>query len=243
MPLIIAICALPLCACVGTEVGNPQDREVTIEFTAAPLEDPRALTLSNGIELDEAWIAVEEVGLRESARCEDSERFDDESPFSVELLAGIEAPSAPMLVPEASEFCRLELELETLAEVTGNVPEALQDDSVYLTGRLEDGTPFEVRAEVSETIRLDGPFTISSNTKFLVAFDVSQWVVPADFDNVVADPDGVLRLDAEVDGAAIERLSDAVQNSGRLVRDINRNGVFDPDDIVVATSVEAEDTN
>ena len=233
------VAALASSGCVGTEVGNPQDNEseVTVEFTAEP-QDPRALTLSNGIDISEAWMGVEEVGLRESSRCEDSERFDDESPFAVELITGEEIPGAAMLTQTATSFCRLELELESVAESIPGAPEALGEASIYMIGTLEDGTPFEVLAEVTETVRLQGPFDAAGTTRLLVSFDLQNWLIPEDFEGIEPDANGTLILDPEVAGDVNERIAQAVLESARLIRDNNENGVLDDGDEVVATSAE-----
>lgn len=242
----LALCAALVTGCVGTEVGNPQDddSQITVEFSADVFEDPRALTLANGIEIDEAWIGIEEVGLRETSRCEETDRFDDEARFAVELLAGSEVPRAPTLNQPATDFCRLELELESLEgeDAPAGLPEALSRSSIYVTGSLEDQTPFEAEIEFSETIRLDGPFEARGPTRFIVAFDLQAWLVPDDFAGLTAEQDGVVRLnvDTVTDEETITRIRDAIERSGRLVRDNNDNGVFDEGDEVVATSASED---
>lgn len=236
-PYCCAALAALTVGCVGTEVGNPQETaDVTVEFSVVP-EDQRALTLDNGIELDSVWLALEEVGLRETARCDESERFDDESPFAVELLTGRELPDAPMLSLQTTNFCKMELELEPFeSDEFGEIPPEIATSSVFISGRLEDDTPFEVELEIDDTIELDGPFEARGVTRLIVAFDLNTWLTADSFADVQTDPDGVLRLSELSSPDAAEQISDAIIRSGRLVRDINNNGTFDQDDELLATS-------
>jgi hypothetical protein len=235
------ISALALAGCVGTEVGNPQDgSEVTVEFRVETPQDPRALTFSNGIDIDSFWVAIEEVGLVETAACEESERFDDELPFAVELVEGIEVPDSPMLKQSAIDFCKLEIEVDDSIALVSPAPDELLGRSLLVRGTLPDATPFEFRSNVADTIALEGELRAQGATRLLVSFDIDNLFAPEDFESL--EPvDGVVVLDAETDEETTSRISQAFLASATLVRDDNDNGVVDPEDTVIATSEELED--
>lgn len=242
---IIGLCA----GCVGTEVGNPQDveeeqTEVSFEF-AAVAPAPNALTLANGLEIDRAFLAVEELGLRRASDCDGDNRLDLERPFSVDIVTGDTQPALGPVLRPAVSYCRLEIEISA-PEARDGLPAELDGKSVWVTGSTADGTPFEISLQESDELRIDGEFTLErGGDALIVGFDLASWVSPAELESVIPADDGVIRIDSD-NGDSEELVSDILKNvadSITLFRDINNNGRLDTgEDVVIGVgSSESEE--
>lgn len=234
-PLLLSS-LLALCACVGTEVGNPQD-DVAVSVAVTGYQRPQLaqLTLSTGVQIDSAWLIVEELELREAATCEDIGRTRLASPVAVDLLA---APAPLMLAAAQARYCRMEVKIGRVDALPAGAPADLADHAIVARGRRADGVPFVLRSRLQEALRVRGDFSLDGPEAGLVlAFSLDQWLSPAVLD--AATPvGGQLLIDEDNNEAALAAFEAAVARSADLFRDANRDGLLQPADLLqrVATS-------
>lgn len=229
--LAALLCAVSYSGCTGTEIGNPQDSAVNLELVAyeAPPQG-QALTLRNGVTLDEAWLAFDEIRLRPSASCNGETRVDLQGPIVVELRSGTERP-ALRLVRAAARYCRVELRLGRLREATGDAPAALVGASVLIRGRRADGIPFELRDDLSETLRVEGDFSLTAaNEALVVGFDVGRWLLASSLDTAQVEGDRIT-IDREHNAALRDEIIGELRRAIDLYRDENRDGALQADEL------------
>lgn len=238
-----------LSGCAGTEIGNPQtDQTTNVQFEFAPLPvAANALTLASGIEVDRAWLAVEEIRFRPDEACLD---IDETSPleedyigpqasFSIDVVTGeLDPPLEPFGVP-AQAYCRFELELDSESS------DDLEPYSIIIEGTLADGRPFEILIEEDAELELRGDFTLSpGDATLFLAFDLESWLIPEQFQDLEEDADGVVRVSSNSDEAedVADAIFDAIDRSLTLFRDLNANGVIDldTDEIIARSSTDNE---
>jgi hypothetical protein len=232
--LICSLCLLS--ACVGTEVGNPEDAQVDLVVTGYQRPaDRAALTLDGGVRIDSAWLIIEELELREAATCEDIGRTRLASPVALDLLA---APRPLGLVGAQTRYCRLELRIGRVASLPAGAPAELEDSSIVVRGARADGTPFVLRSRLQERLRVRGDFSLDADAVGLIlAFALDRWLAPATLD--AATPvGGQILIDEDNNDAALSAFEAAVTSSADLFRDVNRDGSLQQEDLSrrVATS-------
>lgn len=231
------ICSLlVLSACVGTEVGNPEDAQVDLVLTGYQRPaDRAALTLDSGVRLDSAWLIVESLELREAATCEDVGRSRLESPVALDLIA---TPQRIRLRGSQTRYCRLELRIGRVNDLPAGAPAELEDSSIVVRGARADGTPFVLRSRLQEALRVRGDFALDGDEVGLIlAFALDQWLDPATL-NAATPVGGQLLIDEDNNDAALSAFEAAVGRSADLFRDLNRDGGLQQEDLSrrVATS-------
>jgi hypothetical protein len=241
----IWLLALMIAGCVGTEVGNPQDTsKVSVDLTAYERQIRGALTLANGIEIEQAWLVFEELSLRSAANCQESEdddgEFEIEHAFAVELISGQQFPAIAPFDKQATEYCRLEMDLADadLSVLPEGVPAELAEMSILVRGKRDDGTPFTLRDDFNDTFRLDGPFSLEAGIEpLVVAFALDDWLSPAQLDE--AEGDAQIVIDKDTNADLLDPFRDSVRRSAALFRDANGDGELQDDerDAPLATGV------
>ena len=122
--IFIGLTLVFMASCSGTDVGNPA-APAEFDFAGLDTATQGALTLSTGLVIDEAWLALD--GLRfwrldDAGACEGDGRIDLDGPFAIELISGQELPNKPSFTPEeGSEFCRVDLNFN--AKLADTLPE------------------------------------------------------------------------------------------------------------------------
>jgi hypothetical protein len=223
-------------ACVGTEIGNPQDGEpsqVTMELKGVDRESAGALTLSNGIEITEAWMVFEEVQFRRGANCGETVDLGYEFVNIVELVSGVQTPGYGETVLASGSHCRVEMEVGPveLGELPEGVSADLADVSVLVRGAYE-GEEFEVRFEDSESLEFHGLFELAPDRQSLfVVFALEQWLSPEQLAEVEAGEDGRSLIDEENTPELVEAFVDALLLSGSVVRDENGDGILQDEEL------------
>lgn len=228
--LVIFVCAA-LTSCVGTEVGNPQDTSVSVEFGGYDRQQRGALTLANGVEISEAWLVFDELRLREAADCSGGTQVDVDQAFAVELVSGQEFPGLDAFRRPAGRYCRLEMRLAEAdpGELDSGVPSELAGLSILVRGSHDDGTPFVLRDDFNETFRLDGDFRLQDERdRLLVAFALDQWISPAQLD--AAEGDTEIVIDENTNRDILDAFRDNVRRSAGLFRDRNDDGALQDDE-------------
>lgn len=226
---LIAICFLA--SCVATDVGNPQttDALAEVELRAFEEEDPRALTLDDGVEITHIWIAVDEVEL---APCEPQVETDPDSdpdsdsdsddevevgPFVADLVSGTTFPESIRLRETMTDFCAFRFNVAPLepSELPAAAPPELDGRSVLVRGTLKDGQPFIVQATLDESLELEGEVELDPTrlTPFVLGFAVNGWVTQRQLDGLTGNP---ILIDSDSTPGIYDAFEDAFVSSPRL---------------------------
>jgi hypothetical protein len=209
--------------CMGTDVGNPQDVDVELEFAAFDELDRRALTLASGVTIDEAWFVFDRIELREAARCEDEGDIVSRAPIVANLVAPYQVLGATTFATTAGAYCRLELDLDDIApsELPTGAPSMLAGHSVYVVGRRADGIAFELRARLGDRLRLDAqarPFTLEGAKAALeLGFAANHWFDVSALDAIEA-AEGPIRISDDENEEVFDGFREALKTSARLFR-------------------------
>lgn len=214
--------------CVGTDVGNPQGEEIEIEVEFAAFEETAAgaLTLDQGVEIDEAWIVIDRIRLRRADPCEDDGEFDLRSPIIANLLRPEETIGTRRFTRRSGDYCRFIVEFDDIDEedLPAGAPAQLAEHSIFIAGRRDDGVAFELRADFGDRFRLDAeesPFRLERVEELLqVAFAANTWF-DVDALNALESDGDMIRIDDDNNAAILEDFRDAIKNSARLFRDGN----------------------
>lgn len=249
--LCCALVATGVVSCAGTEVGNPGDKDATgtIEFTARADHAAGALTLDSGVEITEAWFALDEVRIDGVERCiDDTDPPNEDDPDDmltrrafVEVVAGVELPMPVEFREMPGEFCRLRMRYDATdnpTELPVGAPAALDGVTLLVRGFTPSGVPFEVRASDEFDVELDAPsempFSLEAGQhRLFVAFAMNTWFADLDLDALADEQGGdMLVIDDASEGDALDTFEDALATSPRLYRDANLDGVLDMSELV-----------
>jgi hypothetical protein len=228
--------------CIGTSVGNPPGVEASeVKLSVVRSDDIKAMVhaLGSRFTIDEAWIALGDIELLDSGRCAKSDDEDEEidfrGPSAADLLAGMVYPMTPHWRQMADqEYCALRVSVRASEQPIEGTPAELQQYGVFVRGTRGDGTPFEVRTEVDEALKLAATgkqdFTLEGGpVGLLIAFNVSSWINASLLDQAEVK-NGVIEANKSQNAAIAESARKAIPMSARLVKDKNRNGVLDAED-------------
>lgn len=219
-------------ACVGTEIGNPQDDEesqVTVQVQGMELGAEGALTLSSGVEITEAWVVVEEVRFFTGAGCDQDLDSDFDTTSVVELISGTEYPGYDESTMVSGSYCRVEMTIGDIDvdDLPEEVPLEMQDRSILIRGTSPEGVAFELVYDSSETLELHGLFTLESNRQALfVIFALDQWLTPEQLDEVEEGENGLLLITDDTEPDILDEFVEVFLRSAILVRDENDDGVL-----------------
>lgn len=237
--VLFGLASLPSCS--GTAVGNPPSAEVKLAVvgTSSSLEqgEPvKALDVGGGIQIEEAWVALRDIGLRSAKSC-DAELQDSDvlGPVAVDLVAGITYPEIPAWEqPPDERYCAVKVKLRPLEEAIGSAPEELLDHTVYIRGTRGDGTPFIVQGDLAVNLKTgakSGPeFMLGQGLIGLIlAFDLSAWLDQEQM-NAAEVTDGVILIGGDHNKEMGKALLGRIPASTLLFRDEDRDGKLDEDD-------------
>ena len=223
--------ALALGCAASTDVGNPITAEV--EFAGYKSQSPSgsALTLDNGLVVKKAYIKVRSFRLDESANCDDT-ASDFDGVILVDLLSQVSSNSA-LWDGESGTFCRLRVQFTT--DSVANEPAELESHSLYVSGTLPNGQPFEAQIAAEDTLSLEGDFTLPPGSHLLqVGFFMSEWFVSANSESGhVFDSDPVV----DNNHPDYEDVRSNILKSARLFHDSDENGKLDTDEIARSLAV------
>lgn len=191
----LALLALALAGCFGTDTGNPP---VSATLTARS-SDPRiVLSPADGeIVVTEAWVSIPEVRFVLGAAC------DHASEVVVEDIVGDVLAGVPTLIFE-EVACGLHLSPASPTALPSGVPDALRDRTLLVRGLRADGTPFEVSTDGTtaiDVVSATDDVVFARGTDMLVAFDVAAWLRVVELPRIPIDSDGVARLGPSDPGA------------------------------------------
>lgn len=217
-----ALAIVSVTGCLATDVGNPQDSKVTVDFElTSSLRDAT---------IEEAWWSVDEIELvGDSSGCTERDVVTVSKPAAVSFLARGEATGESLYLDAPSgSYCTFTLLLAPNEAATARQP-ALAGLSYYVRGRLADGTPFEITD--SRPLRLD----FSRPGSFGLVADLERFFVTFDANTVLADElledadekDGVLEISEACNTGLWSKLDARVADSVSISLDANRNGTLD----------------
>lgn len=217
--------ALLLAGSCGTETGNPV---VDVQFALQRAEVP-ALTLTA------AFVSVERVRLRNAADCNGGAEFELDTPLALDLLAGQAPPELQQIEVVGGAYCRFEFSWHVASEPLPGAPALLEGKSIAFEGLSPAGTPFVLRSERSDDLRLDAldeaGFPISEATHALfVAFQEEVLFLDLDVDAGTVDPDGIIRIEPGSNEDLLEVFEQNLDAALRLFDDDNDNGALDADE-------------
>jgi hypothetical protein len=225
--------------CVGTSVGNPPGADTSeVQLGVVAASDVKQLThtLTGDVRIDEAWIALGDIGLQETGSCSKADGpVDYPGPVAADLLAGKVYPEPPMWERSAgATYCEMRVGVRRAGLVIEGAPPDLADVGVFVRGARGDGTPFELRADLDEELRLGASgkaeFALGGGpVGLLLAFNIDTWINTSLL-NQAEVKDGVIRADQSDNSPVADSATQQIPGSAKLLRDQNRNGALDEGD-------------
>lgn len=231
----LAIAVLLPTSCAGTDVGNGF---VDVDFALYDSAESAAAALNAapaGLAVTNAWVAVERVRLRSAASCEGDSELELVGPFAIDMLAAGAPAALSDLEVSYVDYCRFELRWDELDDGSApGAPDELVGASVLIEGTRGDGTPFVLRSERGDQLRLDardGSFSIDEMTSALfVAFDAQTLFDEVDLDAAVVGGDGVIRIEDGANDDLLETFDDNLATAAKLFDDNDGDKELDPDE-------------
>lgn len=256
--LLLSLCAssLVMVSCLGTEVGNPEDASVSVQFEGVS-QVASALSLSNGVTIDEVWISVGDLELWTPSKAQGGDMCGGpkltlaQSTTFVELISADELPGPLESSVDASQYCRAKLKLQTPQSkeaLPEGAPEQLRDYTILVRGKRPDQTPFELRVRDQRVLWFEPSsaqktFELGQGkTDLLINFELAQWF---DVDALAAlepDQEGLLIIDSTGPQGALARdFMKRFRQSARLVKDANADGRLQVKEPLLALGSEDDD--
>jgi len=209
-----------------TETGNPE-LDVLVRLAATTsAEDRVAVSRPPSLRVDAAWLHVGELRLVEAQSCDQAGEVDHRlaSPVPVDLLTD-PVTALPIQAP-ATEYCRLDLEVERAEELGGRA-----EASVVVEGVRADGVPFVIVSRRGFDFDLRGrAFSLAAGAdELLLAFDMAAWLEEVGIET--ADPvDGVILVDEDHEEERLDEFEEAVEEALSFWEDEDGDGEVDDDD-------------
>jgi len=197
-------------SCLGTEVGNPEDDgEVTLQLQGVS-ELPGALSLNNGVTLDEVWLSIRDTQLWTTSngradKCNGPKLTLTQEHSYAELISAQELPSPISAPVEATSYCKLKLKLATPdanEQLPEGVPPAARDYTIIIQGKRADKVPFELRVRDQRILWFEpmqeAGFTLSSGRNpLLIGLQLSSWFDVDALNALEPGEDGSILIDSD----------------------------------------------
>lgn len=232
--LIVSGASSWLCACVGTETGNPVAQQSLALETRSSSPDVSTDTRADAsLHVSSAWISLGDLRFVESSDCEHGAgtRVDIDGPIAVEL---VEEHKQLDLHLTAAKYCRVRLRMDKAKDIAG-APSELEDHSIVVNGTRADGVSFSLRSKRNYALDLrarDDAFEVAdAASDMILAFDLSAWLAGVDLAAALPNAAGVIAID---DGSERERLDvfeDNVKRAMELFRDRDGDAKLDDDEL------------
>ncbi|MBI2897886.1 MAG: hypothetical protein HYY06_30285 [Deltaproteobacteria bacterium] len=238
MRMIVTASFAVLLGCTGSHIGNPP-AQLTLSVTGFDSAAPGALTLTSGVEIDDAWIGLSRIRLRAAEDCDATDaRTDLEGPIGADLIEPMTLPSDLALEVAATAYCRIELDIAKIdADELPGVPADLDDRSALVRGRRADGVAFELATDFSDRFRLEAgvePFAIpDGQSGLLLAFGLDGWIgadLLEEADVEERDGEPFIEIGDGENDEIEDAFRDAVRQSARLFRDLDLDGELSDDE-------------
>ncbi len=219
-------------SCVGTEVGNPQDAEVSLEFQGVVASSSTALTLASGIELREAWFVFEEIEIKGGADCDEEAETEFAGVNVVDFISGAQYPGYDLSLIEPGSYCQVNLHIESfeIDDLPRQAPSELADLTILIRGQRSDGKHFELSTGSGEALVLEGAFELmAGREKLFVAFAVNQWLLEEELNE--AEGDEMIYINSDDNPEIFAEFIGRLESTALLLRDENQDGVLQPSEV------------
>jgi hypothetical protein len=229
----LLLCALLLCACAGTETGNPTFMG-SLGY-AAYTSDASVAALSRddgATRIEQAWMVLGDVRFVEGDACT--------SAAGGELAArgiGIgdhatgHGERSDLELPEG-RYCGVSFPLIVAGNDVGTAPMQLARHSIVIVGKRDDGVAFELRSTLAKDLFLEAPrggFEMDdAGGSVLIGFDVATWLSAVELDRADPGSDGSVLIDAAHNPDLLDEFDRNVQRGVALYRDTDASGKVDP---------------
>jgi hypothetical protein len=222
---LCVVLALGAIGCGGTETGNPGGARLELTLRAT---DPSVATVrgqGQGLRVDELYLSLASVAL---VGCPDGHGagFSDDAVVNLADGALLDGEFPP------GEYCGFRFALEPGALPGAGENPNFERATIAVYGASADATAFEIVSGNVLELELPAPaFTLSTEEKLLLAFDVSLWLRENVLDTAVTTDRGLV-MDGRDHPAVTERFE--MQMAVSLHRDANDNGVVDETEAALA---------
>lgn len=228
--------ALSCVACnSGTETGNPSLTGALsyTGYSSNPADygvrdDGAVATVAN------AWLDLDSVRISPDGAC----GIDGGEAFSVPALGvGDHAAgrhNSTAYAAKAGSFCSVTLPFARVSpsETTANLPDELRGNSLLITGKLADGTPFSIASSAIPVVELraetSGFVLAAGKDDVVIAFDFAAWLDRIDW-AAVERLDGQIVISASSNGSSLATFEANLAAGVALYRDRDGDGLIDVD--------------
>ncbi|MFP4599535.1 MAG: hypothetical protein ACLFVJ_14850 [Persicimonas sp.] len=235
--LLLVIFALS--ACVGTDVGNPQeepeeDAEVELNFSGYEQTNSSALVLEERTRIDSAWVVLDEFQFQQSSSCGEEGEADVLEPLVIDLLASEPTYEPPFFIKEVGDYCRLDIGFADVGvdQLPQDAPQRLADHAIVVEGERADGVSFSIQGDFDDKLHLTGAmqsFQLEEGRQSLiVGFALNAWIDEGALEDVEGEDPIV--IDGTNHPELLDEFYKKVKRSAGLFRDQNDNAELDPDE-------------
>lgn len=232
MSRLIAV-SLALLAAVGcvTETGNPE-LQVGIEGrnTRQDVQIQRSAPFPRTV--DAAWVNLEDLRLVEGEVCDAPGEVEHD--FQGGAVSLTDGPTLWTGRVPAAEYCRFRIDLDAS---DGDGPPELLDQTVWVTGSLADGTPFEIASPYKGRFDLRSkgePIPLGDGVDaVIVAFDLGVWLADLPLETG-ALTGGTVLVDEAHNPALLAQFEAALEASVEVFDDPDGDGRSELDDDPIA---------
>ena len=222
-------------SCTGTDVGNGVI-DIDVDVHGEIPEPPTAFAPAAGsASVNEAWVSVDRIRLRDAVTCDDQTELDLRGPFAIDARASGAITALSDIEVASTDYCRFELRWSPYKGPVTGVPDELPGASFLIKGTRADGISFILRSERGNELRLDARsdmgFSINDATHALwVGFDLANLFKGISLDTAIVDNDGIIRIEKDSNRALLDVFDDNIDRVAKLFDDNDGNGELDPNE-------------
>jgi len=205
--------ALSGAACTsGTETGNPPGEQAV---TIMALERE---TTTQGLLLDEAWLALHRLSL---VPCAADAAVISTVDYPIDLFA--DPPARATFETAVSDYCGVRIEIAPSPSAT---PAELSGLSAFVSGIRSDDLPFELRSTLTATLDLTTGGTPLDAAHLVLGVTPEHWFYYADVHGAMTTPDGIALIDADNNPDVLAAFEDATAVAIALYVDADGDGAL-----------------
>jgi hypothetical protein len=192
----------------GKPAPTSESETASVELAFAGYSSRAAVSLgvsagSGQVAVDEAYLSLRDVRLREASRCADrGGALAAAGPIVAELISGRAAGIDEPMAVRPDRYCRLEYSPRRAEGSNDGAPAELRGHAVLVRGRREDGVRFVIRSRKREVVQLlarnpDGFSILAGRQRLVFSVDLGRWLEGIDLTPLVPGrgKNGVIRID------------------------------------------------
>ena len=218
----------------GTETGNPSVTGA-LSYTGYSSKPDYGVREGGAVAtIANAWFDLGSVDISPDGAC----GIDDGEAFSVPALGvGDHAAGNHNSTPFAARpgsFCSVALPFQRVPSTAtaASLPEELRGESLLITGKLADGTPFSIASRAISVIELRAEgsgFVLSADqADAVIAFDFGAWLDGVDL-AAAERVDGQIVISSSSNSSLLAAFEKNVGSGVALYRDRDGDGLVDDD--------------